>query len=313
MADLLGLLTGGLTAGTNVANARSEGRAIKRDREQADLLAELERQRRAEQDKQATYSRDLQNRNVLDQIRERSEAPVVAPPKPDYEFHDGQRVDMGTGTATPIQGYTPPQKPAPAGSGTPQRGTPEYLQMLKDEAAARATGGGGERGAQLPAPAIEKMIELDDLIGMTKRARVSLGEAVRDGKNVTGRVGGILPVANWIRNAPLVRQGGDAGTAVRSELANVSSTIMKLRSGAAVSDQEFARLEPFLASDDDDESVAMIKLRKLSAALEEMKRIRLENYQRYGKPGAQGIETISDDDGESVTTSTGRTFTRVNP
>jgi hypothetical protein len=68
MADLLGLLTGGLTAGTNVANARMEGRGIKRDREQADLLAELERQRRAEQDKQATYSRDLQNQDLLKRI-----------------------------------------------------------------------------------------------------------------------------------------------------------------------------------------------------------------------------------------------------
>ena len=290
MGSLIDFLGMGAVAKTKADAAALEGGNIKRDREQKDLLAALARQRQEAQDAQAAQTAGLQQRNLLDLIRERNEPPV-APPEtfgtPFEAVESGKPVFVergNRGTTRTLQGYSPPQKPVAApGAQGPTRGTPAYEDMLRREAAARASGGGGERGATLPAPAIEKMIDLDDLIGMTKRARMSLGAAVNEGRNVTGRAGGIIPVANWIRNA--VKQGGEVGIGVRSELANVSSTIMKMRSGAAVSDQEFARLEPFLASDDDDESVAMIKLRKLATALEEMKRIRLENYQRYGKPG----------------------------
>lgn len=225
-------------------------------------------------------------------FRKQAEPDPVKPPVRRTQIVDGQLADLDTGVTRPLSGYTPPPKAPTGGGQVPVRGTKEYEDMLRREAAARASGGGGERGAQLPAPAIEKMIELDDLIGMTKRTRKSLAQAVNEGNNVTGRAGGVVPIAGWLRNT--FRQGGDAGIGVRSELANVSSTIMKMRSGAAVSDQEFARLEPFLASDDDDESVAMVKLRKLATALEEMKRIRLENYQRYGKPGVQSRGTDPD-------------------
>lgn len=313
MAGLLSFLAGGARAGIAADTGRLQGEEVRRQREARTLLDQLKAQQEGEEHALRMQTGQATIKNLTDLIRERNAPPEESFGNPFEAMQGGNRVFVergNRGTMRTLEGYTPPPASTTQPTG-PTRGTKEYEDMLRREAAARASGGGGERGAQLPAPAIEKMIELDDLIGQSSRASKSLGSAVAGGKNVTGRALGVVPVPNWVRN--FVGQGGEEGTGVRAELANISSSIFKMRSGAAVTPQEFSRLEPFLANDDDDESIAMIKLRKLREALADIKRIRLENYSKYGKLGASTPETVNNDDGETVTTSTGRTFRVVTP
>ena len=309
--DLLGLLNGGLSAVNRAKSAQLEGAGIKREREQADLLAQIESQRKAQADAQRTEAHELNKRNILDRIRERGEAPAVTPEtfgNPFEAEQDGQRVFVergNRGTTRTLQGYTPPQKPAPAPQG-PVRGTPAYLQMLKDEAKAR--GGDGDGQQTLPAPAIEKMIVLDNVIGQATRAKRATDEARAAGENYSGRVGGMIPVPAWARNA--VRQGGEKGISARNMLGDLFSQVGNMRSGGAISPQEFDRLTAFLPDANDDEAIVSQKLTDFIAALNDMKRVRIQNYQQYGRGGSGAGETIAVDDGATVTTSTGRTFQR---
>lgn len=287
MAGLLSFLGGLNQAAMAADTGRLEGAEVKRRREHQTLTDQLARERQAAQDQ-------LTERNLLSMIaaRDAETARAAQPQSRNIDPNSPEGIEARLDYERQVRQLPSARPSAPQG---PVRGTPAYEDMLRREAAARASGGGGERGAQLPAPAIEKMIELDDLIGQAQRASQSIGSAVAAGKNVTGRVGGVIPVPNWLRNA--VGQGGDEGTAARAELANISSSIFKMRSGAAVTPQEFSRLEPFLANDDDDESVVMIKLRKLRQALDDIKRIRLDNYQRYGKPGIAVPRGVDEDTG----------------
>lgn len=281
MAGLLSFLAGLNQAGLAADTGRMQGQAVKRKDERQTMLDQLAQERQAAQDAQEAERSTLLNQLTQAQIGKMNAPPVPVAPEMTYDRERG-------GYVSP-EGFKPvpglPQIPRATTPQTPVRGTPEYNAMLEAEARARAAGGGGERGAQLPAPAIEKMIDLDDLIAQSNRASRSLGAAVASGKNVTGRAFGFIPLPNAARD--IFKQGGDEGVSARSDLSNIASSIMKLRSGAAVSDAEFARLEPFLPSNNDDEALAMIKLRKLREALEDLKRIRLENYQRYGKRGLE--------------------------
>lgn len=300
--DLLGLLNGGLSAVNRAKSAQLEGAGIKREREQADLLAQVEAQRNAQKDAQTSETQRLQQQNLLSLIEERSR--VTAPARR-TQVVDGQLVDLDAGTAAPIQGYQAPAKPAPAPQG-PVRGTPAYLQMLKDEAAAR--GGSGDGQQTLPAPAIEKMIVLDNVIGQATRAKRATDDASAAGENYSGRLGGMIPVPSWARNA--VRQGGEKGISARNMLGDLFSQVGNMRSGGAISPQEFDRLTAFLPDANDDEAIVSQKLTDFIAALNDMKRVRIQNYQQYGRGGSGAGETIAVDDGATVTTSTGRTFQR---
>lgn len=119
MGDFLSLLGMGATAKTRADAAQLEGADIRRQREQKDLLAAIQQQRQAAQDAQGAEMFGLQKRNILDQIRERNEAPVAQAPARRTQIVDGQLVDMDTGTATAIQGYKAPEpKPPTAAGGT---------------------------------------------------------------------------------------------------------------------------------------------------------------------------------------------------
>lgn len=71
------------------------------------------------------------------------------------------------------------------------------------------------------------------------------------------------------RTPDIIRQKRDPeGIALRSAIANVGSTITLMRSGGAVSDQEFARIRPFIPSENDRPEAARIKLGELRKYLE---------------------------------------------
>ncbi len=111
MANLLSLLGMASVAGADANTAALEGQQIKRDRDQKDLLAQLQQQRQAEQDAQAREMAVLQRKNLLSMIRDREKPPE--PNAPRTQIVDGQLVDLDAGTARPIAGYTAPPKQAP--------------------------------------------------------------------------------------------------------------------------------------------------------------------------------------------------------
>lgn len=135
MADLLGLLTGGLTAGANVATARNEGRAFRAKNEEVDLLRRLAQDRQDRQDAQSAEMVGLNRQNVLDQIRERNEAKAPAAPRTQYDAERGVMVNLDAGTAAPVQGL--PAKPVTALAPSPRNIdplSPEGIEAAKNRA-----------------------------------------------------------------------------------------------------------------------------------------------------------------------------------
>lgn len=136
MADILSLLGMGAVAKTKADSAQLEGQGIRRDREQKDLLARLARERQAEQDAQAAEMFGLQKQNILDLIRERSEAPLPKAETPETfgqpieAMQGGKKVLVRPGSRggmAPVTDYEPvPDAPRPvaaaggSGGGTPR-------------------------------------------------------------------------------------------------------------------------------------------------------------------------------------------------
>lgn len=157
----------------------------------------------------------------------------------------------------------------------------QSLDLRRRELGARVK---GETGVQLSGPAIEKLIALDDAISAASDATTAMESAKTAKADVSGRVGGVLPVPGWVRNQ--LGQGGDVGRSARSKIGNLTSMIGNLRSGGAITPQEFERLETFLPTANEDEAVVEGKLKDFNAFLQQMRKTRLEAYQKYGKGGA---------------------------
>ena len=312
MANLLELLGMGATAATGAKAAQLEGQAIGDQKRQADLLAQIKQEQEAADRAQRAQMNAMQMRNIESQMRER-EAPTPITPK--RQIVDGQIVDIDAGTAAPIRGFTPTVK-----EPTPK---PRRTQVVDGQLVDLDTGVASPLqgytppppkvtpgGLQLTAAQIEKLNTLDEVTSLARNTTLAMERAVGAGKNVTGRIGGVVPVPAWTRDQ--FGQGGEEGMSARNLLGNLVSTVGQMRSGGAISPQEFDRLEAFLPTANDDESVVAVKLKNFVATLENIRRIKLTNYQQFGKGGG-GPETLDDDGGETVTTSSGRTFKAVNP
>lgn len=99
-----------------------------------------------------------------------------------------------------------------------------------------------------------------------------IDDAVRELDGHPSAVG----LARGAADLPLIGGAADAlnqrldpgGVAARASLANVSSLVIKDRSGSAVTISESARLRPFIPSTGDTPEAIRIKLRKLKSAIE---------------------------------------------
>ena len=124
--DLLSLLGAGGTVATRARTAALRGTRAGEAEREASVLARLKAQQEAEDRGLANETERLQQRNVLDLIRERNEPP----PAPDetfgapFEAMEGTNrvfVERGNrGTTRTLQGYTPPPKPTPRDPVTEQ-------------------------------------------------------------------------------------------------------------------------------------------------------------------------------------------------
>ena len=112
MADLLSLLGAGGTVATRAKTATLQGQRAGREDQAADLLARIAQDRQAQQDARQARAAELNEKNLLDLIRERNEAPVPEAPRPQYDSARGGYVSPGQ-PFQPVQGL-PAAKPTDA-------------------------------------------------------------------------------------------------------------------------------------------------------------------------------------------------------
>jgi hypothetical protein len=258
MADLLGLITGGLTAATNIGNARDEGMAMRRKQANDDLLARIEQERQdadssARRDFMAAQTRSMNasadrppaRRTQYDAARggmidldAGTFSPVQGLPSASEtsrprrtQIVDGQLVDLDTGRASPIQGYTPP--------------APKPSLPTEGERKAAAFYASGRFGYET----LERILDGDD--PSTPQIEVQRGKAVPGFIAQTAqRIG--FGAGNVMTNDQ-VRQ-------MRASALMVSDAWLRYTSGAAVPEQEVERFaESFIPRAGDDPGTLAIK------------------------------------------------------
>ena len=104
----------------------------------------------------------------------------------------------------------------------------------------------------------EHIAQYDDLVRQGKEAETILAEL---GIN-TG------PIASTVQKAGAVLGFAKDFTTYRSVIDNMGSTLLKLRSGAAVTPEEFVRIRGFIPQVGEDENTALTKIKAFYAELE---------------------------------------------
>lgn len=132
----------------------------------------------------------------------------------------------------------------------PVMGSPEWLAAIREQEGVRAefrgTGGTG--------PGNESAVD--------RRTREANEAIIGDIDDAVAKLTGNPGAIGLKGLAPdlFLQRFDPEGVQTRAALANVTSQIMLMRSGGAVSDAEFGRLEPFLAQDTDTPQAALNKL-----------------------------------------------------
>lgn len=130
----------------------------------------------------------------------------------------------------------------------------------------------------------EQMIKIDQTLALLDRASAQQDAATEAGVRATGRIGGVVPLPVWARLQFNV--GGEMGRDLITLIGDLTSQVGNMRSGGAITPQEFERLESFLPTPNDKPELVATKLKNFQQTLQEIRRIRLEAIQRYGTPSA---------------------------
>lgn len=267
-AELLSMLAGLGRAGIAADTGAMQGAAVKRDREQRDLLAQLAQQRQAAQDAQEAERNDLLNALTRAQTAKLSNPAMQVDRQ--YDPVRGAIVDVNTGKVEIPQGL--PNRPEPR---EPQGSFVQYVDAEGNPVAFNPTSGATVRAPQGLKPAgaagdrntavVRKEVAankanlsvLDDAIARITARPESVGLSRGVGK--LPFMGGVADVVN--------QRMDPEGVEARASLANIGSLVIHDRSGAAVSIHEFPRLAPFIPDVSDTPEAALIKLRKLREAI----------------------------------------------
>ena len=137
--------------------------------------------------------------------------------------------------------------------------------------------GAGGSGRALPATAATSIADAQALIDATRSAIDAFKTATGD--NITG---GVVGRAAGVLGQFGVQVGGALGTVARSRLSNVRTSLSKLRSGTAVSAQEFLQLQDMLPLKTDDEAVVLAKLDELGRHFGQLMLRKLDAFQQTG-------------------------------
>lgn len=135
--------------------------------------------------------------------------------------------------------------------------TPTERGKILDELVNAGHDVGSIAAPQINAGGREQIAQYDDLVRQGQTAETIINEL---GIN-TG------PLASRVRKAGAVLGFAENFTKYRSVIDNMGSALLKLRSGAAVTPQEFERLRGFIPAINDDESTALTKIQEFYSEL----------------------------------------------
>lgn len=267
-----------------------------RARQQAIAQKQLERQ----------IERDAMEMSIRQQAERRQQdlAPVIADLRRAQEEQARARAGL-TGAQTVTEAERPGLVRAQTGRTQAQTVTegerPDLIAAqtalaLARAAQARSAADGQGHSKPLPASAITNIAAYKNILAAAEDAQGSLAESVGAGLNTTGPIKGRM--SSLTQAFPSVFGKTDNRViSAQAKLSNVTSEIMKQRSGGAVTDAEFERLKPFLASRNDDETAAAQKLADLIAYLNRSKETLETGFREQGynvgggpQPAAPGVE-----------------------
>lgn len=132
----------------------------------------------------------------------------------------------------------------------------------------------------------EKIKSIDDILDITRRARAPLAEGQASGERVSGRLGRVIPIPNSWRLEFDV--GGKPGRQLTMLIGDLTSRVGNLRSGGAITPQEFERLESFLPTMNDKPDVIEWKLNEFETTLKNAKERRGREASAPAAPDAAG-------------------------
>jgi cell division septation protein DedD len=299
MADLLGLITGGLTAATNIGNARDEGMAARRKEARDDLLARIEQER---QDADASVRRDY----MAAQTRT-----MNAPRAPRTQVVDGMLVNLDDATSRPIQGM-----PQVGGQGAPQ-GTPAKPYEERNEGGGVAIYENGRFKSWKIRPPVERA---------TAPAAAGAPVTMSEGERKTGALLQTAQVGYDTLESLLAENGGTPPTLMQRAASSVGLGVgnvlspqqlrqmdqagyslaeawLRLTSGGAITPDEITNVKNTILPQPGDDPQTMAQKAQLRATY-------IRAIRTAAGRGAVGIEGPNTPTGNQVQTSTGRTFTR---
>ena len=290
----LDFLSPALTVATGAAGAYEQGKTERAATEQKNTLTMLAQLRQAQQDAEKR-TMDAANIQHLGAQTRLYGAQADKAERPEQEiFGDFETVNIDGKPAVVQRGNRNSTRQVPG--ATPYEAPKQVAPNNWDEVArhnramegiaAQRAAATGTKTNKLPPAAIEKFITLDQTIAASQDAIDKMIATTKPDatgkipKAPTGRAGGILKVPAWVRNQ--VQQGGPTGLAARSSIGDLSSMVGNLRSGGAITPQEFERLDAFLPTINDDPRDVQAKLRNFNTRLKEIRKIRERAYSQYG-------------------------------
>jgi hypothetical protein len=305
--DLLGLITGGLTAGTNALNARDAGMAERRKAARDDLLARIEQER---QDADASVRRDYMaaQTRTMNSNAERT-------PTRRTQIYEGQLVDMDSGEARPLQGM--PQSAVP--QGTPQGGpAPARPYEERQEGGGVAIYENGRFKSWKIRPPVERAPAPAPAAGAP--VTMSEGERKTGALLQTAQVGydtleGLLAENGGTPPTLMQRAASSVGLGVGNVLSpqqlrqmdqagySLAEAWLRLTSGGAITPDEITNVKNAILPQPGDDPATMAQKARLRATY-------INAIRTAAGRGAVGIEGPNTPTGNQVQTSTGRTFTR---
>jgi hypothetical protein len=112
-----------------------------------------------------------------------------------------------------------------------------------------------------------KVTQIEDLQSLIRRATTA--QVGPDGRPVkSGRVAGVVPLPTWVRSQFDI--GGAPSMQLQLLIGDLTSQVGNLRSGGAITPEEFDRLETFLPTMNERPEMIAMKLRTFAETLDDM-------------------------------------------
>ena len=302
--DLLGLITGGLTAGTNALNARDAGMAERRKAARDDLLARIQQER---EDADASTRRDY----LAAQTRTMNSNAERTPTRR-TQIYEGQLVDMDSGEARPLTGM--PQQGVP--QGTPQSAPAPVARPYEErqEQGGVAIYENGRFKSWKIRPPVERPAPTPGAIPSISEGERKTGALLQTAQEGYSTLEGLL-AQNATPPSLLQRGASSIGLGVGNVLSpqqlrqmdqagySLAEAWLRLTSGGAITPQEIENVKSAILPQPGDDPATLAQKTRLRQTY-------ISAIRTAAGRGAAGANSATPTP-NGVTTSTGRTFQRV--